>query len=393
MLTKPGRLTAAPLLCFILTGCSTPLFTPSTWEPPQSQELTAQQSDPSVTPLDWRDWPVMPEPVVGHRVSPGPEYLTVTGGITGLGQMTPDIQRFNGSAWTISEVQLITPRAFHAQVRLNDTRVFVAGGQTGSAMEPQATDTTEIVNFSLANSIPGPTLPEPMASPTIHLLSDGRVIIIGRTTISIFDPRDASAIRSSPLAAERRNHASALLPDDRIVIVAGRCNTIEVFDPATMTSSLLTAQLPAQLDDHQIITLPDGRVWVLGGQETQTGETTDQTWLLSLKPSEALIQGPHLDYSTGVADACLVRSGNTAWLIGGESQRARKDVELSLVRQLDLKKVSVAQQAATRFDHDDAAATLWRGRLVVLSGLSYTQLLGRRLPYPNGQVEYAVVDR
>jgi hypothetical protein len=141
------------------------------------------------------------------------------------------------------------------------------------------------------------------------------------------------------------------------------------------------------------VRLDDGRVWVLGGQHSDTGLTTDRTWLVTLdaEGADAVIErGPEWPNSLGIADIQVVDTPKGYLLVGGEAQTQYGDFEMSSVVLIDPASATptLAMMPPTAEPHDDAVAAWVDGWLIVAGG----QVTGRavtilRLPLPVMKVE------
>ncbi|WP_428389834.1 hypothetical protein [Mucisphaera sp.] len=380
-----GRWISVCLLCLLLAGCQ--------YAPVDTRQHITETT--YHTDLTWETYPSLPMGVLGHRVTANRDALVVTGGFSGMGSTTNAIQVFDGNQWQLLELKLLTPRAMHAQIALADGRILLAGGLSGAGTSAQPLTSTEIIDFKAGPNgkvVSGPDLASPTRSPSGHRLPDGRVVIIGGQHATVIDPSVMNDTLKIELQEKRLDHASVLLDGNHIAVIAGRTPSIERLDIDSRQSTLLPDRLPLAIDDFRAARLTDGRVWILGGQDSDTGNTLEETWLLDPMQPGNLTRGPTLGLSAGIADACLViADSRRAWLLGGESQASGKDDELQTVRMLDLERARIIRQTAMGHDHDDAAAAYWRGRLIILGGLSYLNLMGQTVPYPNDQVESAVI--
>jgi len=118
-------------------------------------------------------------------------------------------------------------------------------------------------------------------------LADGRVLITGggnglgtTATVEVFDPATETFTFTTPMGTPHHGHEAVLLPDGRVMVIAGRCTscgspfaiaTTELFDPTTAAWTT-TAPVPVIVTDHRVV-VRSGRVLVFGGYDGYTGLT------------------------------------------------------------------------------------------------------------------------
>ena len=214
----------------------------------------------------------------------------VTGGVMlGSGASTAvQVLDLDAMTWRVS-AHLVHGRYEHAQITLKDGRILIVGGRLREpATGPVTTASCELISADLKTSTLTAELPMIIRTPTLHMLADGRVVAVGMLIAAVFDPETETWATLTPLKRRRSGHASVML-DDGTILIAGGVNqaTFERLNPKTGTSELLNVRLPTGIDDLAMVKLPDGRLWVIGGQE-MTGETTDRTWLLTLNAEQGI---------------------------------------------------------------------------------------------------------
>lgn len=286
--------------------------------------------------------------------------MVVTGGITQHGLASDLVQVYDMRDGTWSSIaRMPIGRAHHAQVSLPDGRVLVVGGKTGWLPDRWELVLECVVIDPVAGTAElAGELPIGSMSPTAHLLPDGRAVAIAGDRASLYDPVQNKWLPQIALRRNRAGHASAVLADGRVVVAGGLgCHGIEVIDLVQGYSMELEARLPLALDDLRMVTLPGDRLWVLGGQDSRTGETTDQTWVIDLRAAgrPAILRGPALGVRDGVADHAAVRVGPWVVVAGGESERRGKDTELAEARLLDTRTLEVWSLPPLPVAQDDAA--------------------------------------
>jgi len=168
------------------------------------------------------------------------------------------------------------PRTEHTAVRLNDGRVLVAAGRDDNGCGGHCEVNSVEIYDPLTDSW-SPTGAFANSGGTATVLADGRVLLAGgevtrgitTNEASIYDPRTNTWSRVANMLVSRTGHSAALLPDGRVLVVAGRGNCCavhvsEVYDPVTDTWSEV-APLPEQSSGAVGTVLADGRLLAAGG--------------------------------------------------------------------------------------------------------------------------------
>lgn len=354
----------------------------------------------------------LPHAVTGHAASAQGGRLVVTGGLGYPGSDGPvkrHIQIYDPTAerWQ-AQPPLQQARHGHAQVTLPDRAIMVLGGRA----QPRglALKSVEWLGVACEQPVQVAPLPEAMATPTAHVLPDGRVLAIGGAVAALYTDPEGQAGGDRweliPLRAARESHASALLPDGSVVIVGGLGQrSIERVWPEQKRAQVLSARLPEPLDDLAAVALGPSRVWVVGGQSSRTGRTTAQTWWLELdipKPpgdeakatrkttpqtTSRLVPGPTLPVPDGVADAVVLPWQGGVLVLGGESDQNRGDTELRAAFWLSPDGETLKTLPKMPRPHDDAAgAVLPDGSVWIAGGLVTSRILGSRWPQPIASV-------
>ena len=174
------------------------------------------------------------------------------------------------------------------QCLLKDGRILITGGGTPPAFE--VTDTAEIFDPATRQfSRIAATMSGPRWSHTQTTLKDGKVLIAGGRnaestdrpgskvleTAELFDPQTNTFTPTGSMSIGRRNHAAVLLNDGRVLITGGgigiptgstmALDTAELYDPATGKFKLLTSKLSVPRQFHDVVSMPDGTVLLIGG--------------------------------------------------------------------------------------------------------------------------------
>lgn len=325
-------------------------------------------------------------------------HIVVAGGLTQTGQATDLIQIYDAEQdrWSVG-AQMPVGRCFQAQARLDDGRVLIVAGRTGEIRNLTKLRDAWIFD-PIGNALEQlPDLPDAAGEPTVHRLDDGRFVVIAGNHAHLLDVPKRTWVHSIPLKAYRRCHASVVLPDGRILIVGGvGRQTLELVDLQAGNSRFAPVQLAQATDDLRAVLLKDGRVMVLGGQMTLSGDTTSRTLLVTVPgigdnpEAWKLEAGPAFDCPAGLADMSLAAGDGWCVIVGGESQRQETDRELQLAWRLDTATGSLTRLSSTSVPHDDAAAVYRAGFVYVIGGYYVQSRLAGLLTYP---VATSVVER
>lgn len=248
----------------------------------------AEVYDPSTD-----DWDVTP-PLYSHGVTHTATLLKdgrvlVVGGTVaaGSGSGTERVEIFDPRTMSWSAAApLDYKRSSHTAQLLLDGRVLVAGG-AGDNDVPQGGDALlydpQTNTWTPTGSMVRPSL---MAQ-SVRLL-DGRVLVAGGivagnpvtkvlASAEIYDPESDTWTAAAPLAEARYAHALVLLPDGQVMAVDGAreweslwnersfVSQIEMYDPVQdRWCSCGDLLRPGAFAAAAL--LPDGRLWVTGGQ-------------------------------------------------------------------------------------------------------------------------------
>lgn len=193
-----------------------------------------------------------------------------------------------------------------------------------------------VLAFGLALAVHGADATTPTGalaiarySHTAASLPDGRVLIAGghrtsgslssmTTSAEIYDPATGSYTATGALSVARGEHASVQLADGRVLVVGGlawingtavQLDSAEIYDPASGTWSTTGAMSTARRAPTAL-TLPDGRVLVLGGGSTTTSTEIFDPASGTFSPSGALV------VARGKPAAAVLADGRVL-LVGG----------------------------------------------------------------------------
>lgn len=196
---------------------------------------------------------------------------SVTGYFPGAEIYDPAADRFvpAGGAWAA--------RSRHVAARLANGDVLVAGGQEtydtpfGVISRPTVA-TAEIYEVAKDAFRPTGSLLEPLIGHRATLLADARVLVTGGTSLEVYDPADGTFAFAGTLNVPRFGHDAVLLKDGRVLVTGGwsagtasrMLRSAEIYDPATKTSTEIAPMFKPRRG-HASARLPDGRVLLIVG--------------------------------------------------------------------------------------------------------------------------------
>src|SRR5215471_7210356 len=121
----------------------------------------------------------------------------------------------------------------------------------------------------------------------------------------------AQILGTGQLGTARRSHSAILLQDGKILIVGGDdanglVGQAEIFDPISLTSSIIAATSVALRTDHTATLLSDGRVLIIGGVDSNGLLSSTEFYNPYAVPAPSFTAGPAL---------LRARSGHTATVL------------------------------------------------------------------------------
>jgi hypothetical protein len=171
------------------------------------------------------------------------------------------------------------PRCFHTATLLNSGKVLVTGGQDDNFFTQKSAELYDPAAGTWATTGSMTTNRE---QHTATLLANGNVLVASGynenitnspddtvITAELYNPTSGTWSRTGSLHYSRNSHTADLLPDGKVLVVAGETTSevvgvCEVFDPATGGWSLSDALCPARVY-HRTTMLNSGQLLVTGG--------------------------------------------------------------------------------------------------------------------------------
>lgn len=186
-----------------------------------------------------------------------------------------------GSGWSAEFVAPWTPPLYPRMHLLPDGKVFAAGASTNSHLFDPATRTwtLNIANTNLASSrtygstVLLPLLAEEGFKARVMTAGGGSPATATTEIIDLSVP-NPDWVNSAPMSKGRIEMNAVILPTGKVLLLGGSVNDEQVssaslaadlFDPKTGTMSSAGTEVFARLYHSVALLLPDGRVWVAGG--------------------------------------------------------------------------------------------------------------------------------
>lgn len=254
-------------------------------------------------------WSVIP-PLYPHGVNhtatlmQDGRVLVVGGTIaSGYGSGTDRVEIFNPetSQWEVAAA-LDYPRASHTAQLLEDGRVLIAGGG-GDNDVPDGSDGLLYDPLTDSWKATNPMV-EPRHFGQSVRLSDGQILVVGgaipngplgqlmTTSVEIYNPVTNTWRAAAPLTEARYAFVLTLLPNGTVLAIGGArewdsywtdnsfVREIEMYDPRKNQWQILD-ELPQPRAYATGTLLPDGSVWIAGGQFGPSGANfPPDTWLI-----------------------------------------------------------------------------------------------------------------
>ncbi|MBN2064769.1 MAG: hypothetical protein JW745_08195 [Sedimentisphaerales bacterium] len=299
----------------------------------------------------------LPQPAAGIAAVRHAENIYAIGGYGYFMNAVPiasnliRIYNTQTNSWSVSSYKLNTPRMYLAALGRPDGKIIIAGG---ISQEYQGINTVELFDpAAVSTDQAGSNLCQILGNmscarknPVLNLLKDGRILITGNTREADIIEQDKSGkfiIRpvKNKMNHARHEHAAVRLADGRVLLITGRQKSMEIFDPHLETFTLTKTVFDNYYDDQATALLHNGKVLIVGGQNTRSSGCTNQTWLYDpekdkLTPNHTLVPFSNDGVCQGMSDVQVVDlyggvpeiSGRVFLLCGGEDDNGKKDAIL-----------------------------------------------------------------
>jgi hypothetical protein len=176
--------------------------------------------------------------------------------------------------------QMVDRRDGATATLLKDGRVLLLGGQHYEGINLKGNTNAELIDPSHPLS-PSTLLPLSHYPVSSTLLSDGRLLVMevfggdtGAAVSEIFDPRTEKFAPVAPMSTPRTGSTAIRIPDGRVLVFGGvdsqreAVATVEAFDPDSETFGVI-ATVP-DIQDFSVTLLDDGEILIAGGGSNAT---------------------------------------------------------------------------------------------------------------------------
>jgi len=220
-------------------------------------------------------------------------------------------------------------RSGHTATLLSDGRVLVIGGSPGTDNRKLAR--AEAWDPASESFSPAGALVAPRGGHTATALPDGRVLVVGGidamndvlASAEVWNPATETFREAGDLAEARLGHTATLLPDGRVLVIAGNSGVLgisalrsaEVWDPATESFSPASS-LAEGRRSHTATLLPDGRVLIVAGNRDGDQLGSSQVW-------DPTAEAPTPWPSTRLKGAEAITAGHDRFVVVGEGGKRK----------------------------------------------------------------------
>lgn len=224
-------------------------------------------------------------------------------------------------------------------VRLANGKVLVAGGADGTGAPLAAAALFDPVS---ATWTAAPSLAAARRDHSLTLLDDGRVLAAGGSDVDgaplasaeLYDPVANAWSTTGALHTARAGHSATLLVTGQVLVAggsgargtagSGTLASAELFDPAGTWDGGVAPMTDARAG-HRAVTLPDGRVLVVGGRLATGRGETPLAWCEAFAPADGSWTPAASLAMPRAGHEATVLPGGTVLVTGGEPAPATVD--------------------------------------------------------------------
>jgi hypothetical protein len=214
-----------------------------------------------------------------HRAVHLPDdRVLIIGGENETNAFPATVYAFNPATETFAPfAELSSGRTGHIVQSLNNGDVLVSGGTRATLMASEA----EVINHVTGAVTPTQNLPVlRRVNAASTLLMDGKVFICGghigagvTDSVEVYDPATSTfTVLPAPLKVARLQHTVVRIDQRRLLVYGGFTEDSdpappEIYDVVAGESTVLTAPEAGVRGNHRAITLQDGGILIVGGED------------------------------------------------------------------------------------------------------------------------------
>lgn len=255
----------------------------------------------------------------------------------------------------VTAASMNAPRGLASATVLQNGKVLVAGGGSGSLFLPEAIASSELYDPATDTWEVVPPMASPRYWHTATLLSNGQVLVTGgrnasaasgQTGAEIFDPSSNTWSTVSPFSTARYLHSAAILPNGTVIIAGGEGSSYPTATEIFVPSTGMWIAGPPMLSYHSGATatvLLDNRVLLSGGFSYETSAPTSElydpvsnSWSAGgplvtkryrhaatrLLNGKVLLSGGYADGGIELSSAELYDPASNSWSAAGSMSRS-----------------------------------------------------------------------
>jgi Bacterial Ig-like domain (group 2)/Galactose oxidase, central domain len=203
----------------------------------------------------------------------------ISTGITTISATLSGVQNRATLAVSFAPAGSMSDRSLHTATLLNNGKVLIAGGYTGTGTP---TATAELYDPVLGAFIPTSNMTSPHAGHTATLLNNGKVLIAGGSDSSgptasaeLYDPTLGTFSSTGNMKGPRLQPTATLLNNGTVLITGGLTdvpqNTAEIYDPVSGKFTPTISNMAYFRWAHVATLLSNGKVLITGGSAIEPG--------------------------------------------------------------------------------------------------------------------------
>lgn len=211
----------------------------------------------------------------------------------------------------------------------------------------------------------------------------GIVAAAWQSTVREFDPSMNGWTARTPLPSAPVGPAVAAAPNGKIYVFSGSgANPTQVYDPVLNTTSAIGTSMGLARDYAAAVAVPDGRIFVIGGQVVGSGAYSDALEVFHTDTETWEARSPGLSMPTPRALASAVYSNGKIYVVGGDN--GGSSYGLGTVEVYDLTENTWSPGPPLNAPRADLGLAAANGKIYAVAGLNHPFSLAAVIPpvYP-----------